>query len=165
MVLHAVPLPLAEGDFGAGNLQMWLSVLLASVALVVFLFFLFAAAIYGRIWLRAFLFRADVCLLDLMRMSFRRVKPSVIVKAKIMAVQGGLDIDRRTGISTARLETHYLAGGNVENVVSALIAARRAEIDLDFNRAAAIDLAGRDILDAAGIRDAGDMNERGSVPR
>jgi len=157
MVLDAITLPLAQGDFGAGDLRLWLSVSVPFVALIVFLFFLAAAAIYGRIWLQAFLFRADVCLLDLMRMSFRRVKPSVIVNAKIMAVQAGLDIDRRTGISTARLETHYLAGGNVENVVCALIAARRANIDLDFDRAAAIDLAGRDVLDAVGICDARDF--------
>jgi uncharacterized protein YqfA (UPF0365 family) len=65
-----------------------------------------------------------------------------------MAVQSGLSIDRRTGISTARLEAHYLAGGNVMNVIKAIIAAHRANIDLDFDRAAAIDLAGRDVLGA-----------------
>ena len=65
-----------------------------------------------------------------------------------MAVQAGLDINRRTGITTRRLEAHYLAGGNVMNVIHAIIAAHRADIDLDFDRAAAIDLAGRDVLDA-----------------
>ena len=65
-----------------------------------------------------------------------------------MAAQAGLDINRRTGISTARLEAHYLAGGNVMNVIHAIIAAHRADIDLDFDRAAAIDLAGRDVMDA-----------------
>jgi len=65
-----------------------------------------------------------------------------------MATQAGLDINRRTGISTSRLEAHYLAGGNVMNVIHAIIAAHRADIDLDFDRAAAIDLAGRDVLDA-----------------
>jgi uncharacterized protein YqfA (UPF0365 family) len=59
-----------------------------------------------------------------------------------------LDINRRTGISTSRLEAHYLAGGNIMNVMRAIIAAHRANIDLDFDRAAAIDLAGRDVLDA-----------------
>ncbi len=65
-----------------------------------------------------------------------------------MTAQAGLDINRRTGISTARLEAHYLAGGNVMNVIHAIIAAHRADIDLDFDRAAAIDLAGRDVMDA-----------------
>jgi uncharacterized protein YqfA (UPF0365 family) len=65
-----------------------------------------------------------------------------------MAYQAGLDINRLSGVSTARLEAHYLAGGNVMNVIHAIIAAQRAGIDLDFDRAAAIDLAGRDVLDA-----------------
>ncbi len=60
----------------------------------------------------------------------------------------GLDISRREGISTQRVEAHYLAGGNVMNVMQAIIAANRAGIDLDFDKAAAIDLAGRDVLDA-----------------
>jgi uncharacterized protein YqfA (UPF0365 family) len=81
-------------------------------------------------------------------MSLRQVKPSLIVMAKIMGSQAGLSIDRRDGMSTARLEAHYLAGGNVKNVVLAIIAAHRARIDLDFDRAAAIDLAGRDVLEA-----------------
>jgi len=59
-----------------------------------------------------------------------------------------LDINRRTGVSTSRLEAHYLAGGDVPRVINAIIAAHRAGIDLDFDRAAAIDLAGRDVLDA-----------------
>jgi uncharacterized protein YqfA (UPF0365 family) len=81
-------------------------------------------------------------------MGFRQVNSRVIVQAKIMAAQAGLDINRRTGTSTQRLEAHYLAGGNVMNVIHAIIAAHRAGIDLDFDRAAAIDLAGRDVLDA-----------------
>ena len=63
-------------------------------------------------------------------------------------MQAGLSIDRRTGISTERLEAHFLAAGNVMGVINAIIAAQRAGIDLDFDRAAAIDLAGRDVLDA-----------------
>jgi uncharacterized protein YqfA (UPF0365 family) len=81
-------------------------------------------------------------------MGFRQVKSNVIVTAKIMCAQAGLNIDRRTGITTSRLEAHYLAGGDVMRVVHAIIAAQRAQIDLDFDRAAAIDLAGRDVLDA-----------------
>ena len=59
-----------------------------------------------------------------------------------------MNIDREHGISTRRLEAHYLAGGNVMNVIHAIIAAHRAQIPLDFDQAAAIDLAGRDVLDA-----------------
>ena len=72
----------------------------------------------------------------------------MIVLGKIMAVQAGIGTEKQTGISTRRLEAHYLAGGNVPNVIKAIIAAHRADIDLDFDRAAAIDLAGRDVLDA-----------------
>jgi uncharacterized protein YqfA (UPF0365 family) len=72
----------------------------------------------------------------------------MIVAAKIMGTQAGLNIDRQEGMSTARLEAHFLAGGNVMHVLQAIIAAQRADIDLGFDRAAAIDLAGRDVLDA-----------------
>jgi uncharacterized protein YqfA (UPF0365 family) len=120
----------------------------AAIAAVMVLIFFIVAAAYGKLWFQAFMSRADVSILSLIGMGFRQVKPTVIVTAKIMAVQSGLSIDRRTGISTARLEAHYLAGGNVMNVIKAIIAAHRANIDLDFDRAAAIDLAGRDVLGA-----------------
>lgn len=107
-----------------------------------------AAMVYGNIWVQAYMSSADVSLLSLIGMGFRQVNPRIIVAAKIMAAQAGLDIGRRHGISTARLEAHFLAGGNVMNVINAIIAAHRAGIDLDFDRAAAIDLAGRDVLDA-----------------
>jgi uncharacterized protein YqfA (UPF0365 family) len=106
------------------------------------------AMAYGKTWFQAYMSSADISLLSLIGMGFRQVKPSIIVSAKIMASQAGLDISRRSGISTARLEAHFLAGGNVMNVIHAIIAAHRAGIDLDFDRAAAIDLAGRDVLDA-----------------
>jgi uncharacterized protein YqfA (UPF0365 family) len=92
-----------------------------------------------------------VTLLSLIGMSFRQVKPSLIVTAKIMGRQAGLNIDRVQGMSTARLEAHFLAGGDVMQVIRAIIAAHRAGIDLDFDRAAAVDLAGRDVLDAVRI--------------
>lgn len=107
-----------------------------------------AFAAYGKLWFQAYMSTADVSMLSLIGMGFRQVNSRVIVQAKIMASQAGLDIDRRTGISTQRLEAHYLAGGNVTNVILAIIAAHRASIPLDFDRAAAIDLAGRDVLDA-----------------
>jgi len=75
-------------------------------------------------------------------MRLRRVIPAKIVNPMIKAVKAGLEV------STNKLEAHYLAGGNVDRVVNALIAAQRANIPLEFERAAAIDLAGRDVLQA-----------------
>ncbi|MEC9003866.1 MAG: flotillin-like protein FloA [Planctomycetota bacterium] len=103
---------------------------------------------YGKLWFQAFMSKADIRLFSLVGMGFRQVNPRVIVSAKIRARQAGLDINVRDGISTERLEAHYLAGGNVLNVIHAIIAAHRAGIDLDFDRAVAIDLAGRDVLEA-----------------
>ena len=103
---------------------------------------------YGNLWLQAYTSRADISLVSLIRMGFCQIQSPVIVKAKVMAVQAKLDINRQSGISTKRLEAHYLAGGDVMKVINAIIAANRAGIDLDFDRAAAIDLAGRDVLDA-----------------
>jgi uncharacterized protein YqfA (UPF0365 family) len=117
------------------------SVVLGLICLVVFWNF-------GSVWLQAKTSGADISMASLVGMYFRQVRPQVIVNGKIMAAQAGLDIDRRNGISTQRLEAHYLAEGNVMNVINAIIAAQRAGIDLDFDRAAAIDLAGRDVLDA-----------------
>ncbi len=66
---------------------------------------------------------------SLIGMYFRQVRAPIIVNAKIMAAQAGLDISSRNGISTQRLEAHYLAGGNVMGVIQAIIAAQRADID------------------------------------
>ena len=103
---------------------------------------------YGALWFLAYMSDADVSLMSLIGMSFRQVKPNTIVKAKIMGRQAGLSIDRQQGMSTARLEAHVLAGGDLMRVLRAIIAADRAGIVLKFDRAAAIDLAGRDILGA-----------------
>lgn len=74
-----------------------------------------------------------------------RVNPTVIVDARIMTVQAGL-----TQNSTTALEAHYLAGGNVQRVILALIVAHSAHIERNWDTAAAIDLAGRDILEGVG---------------
>lgn len=103
---------------------------------------------YGKLWLQAGFSNVWMNPLDLVFMSLRRVHARTIVDGRIMAVQAGVGSDPQTGITTRRLEAHYLAGGNVPKVIHALIAAHRADIDLDFDRAAAIDLAGRDVLDA-----------------
>jgi uncharacterized protein YqfA (UPF0365 family) len=98
---------------------------------------------FFSLWLRGFVTRARVSLPALVFMSFRKVNPKIIVESKIMAAQAGL-----TDISTAALEAHFLAGGNIRRVVKALIVTHRARIDLDWDTATAIDLAGRDVLDA-----------------
>jgi uncharacterized protein YqfA (UPF0365 family) len=125
------------------------SVYLGLVIAAIFLFmFVIAVLAYGQLWFQAYMSNARVGFASLIGMSLRQVNSSVILKAKIMALQAGVGSDPDTGITTRRLEAHYLAGGNVPNVINAIIAAHRADIDLDFDRAAAIDLAGRDVLEA-----------------
>ncbi len=101
---------------------------------------------YFNLWIQAKFSEAKVSLVELVGMSLRKVNPNIIVRSKIMAIQAGLS--EKDGITTRSLEAHYLAGGNVPNVVRALIAANRADIPLSYKRAAAIDLAGRNVLDA-----------------
>ena len=113
-------------------------VILIFVGLAFFLLFLK----FFRLWLQAKLSRADVKFSELVGMWLRKVDSRVIVISKITAVQAGL------AVTTRDLESHYLAGGRVPNVVRALIAANRANIELTLKTATAIDLAGRDILDA-----------------
>lgn len=100
------------------------------------------------LWMKAMTSQARVGIFSLIGMRFRQVNPRTIVNAKIMATQAGLSIREPNGITTKRLEAHYLAGGDVMRVINAIIAAQRAGIDLDFDRASAIDLAGRDTMDA-----------------
>ncbi len=123
-----------------------------TVVVAMFALLLMAAMVrYGALWFQAYMSGADVSLMSLIGMSFRQVKPSMIVTAKIMGRQAGLNIAPPQGMTTARLEAHFLAGGNVMQVIRAIIAAHRAGIDLDFDRAAAIDLAGRDVLETVRI--------------
>jgi uncharacterized protein YqfA (UPF0365 family) len=110
-----------------------------AIAVLVMLFFVGSAI---ALWVQALVSGARVGLFTIVFMRFRKVPPNLIVTSKIMAVKAGLDF------STDSLESHFLAGGNVSRVVQALIAADKANIELDFNRAAAIDLAGRDVLEA-----------------
>ncbi len=106
----------------------------------VILFLLFVK--FFRLWLQAKLSRADVKFSELIGMWLRKVDTRTIVLSKITAIQAGLSL------TTRDLESHYLAGGRVPNVVRALVAANRANIDLTLKIATAIDLAGRDILEA-----------------
>ena len=117
------------------------------LALLILAFGLFFMR-YISLWVQAYMSNAKVSPFDLIGMGLRQVNPRVIVDAKIMAMQAGVGTDPQTGITTRRVEAHYLAGGDVPRVINAIVAAQRADIDLDFDRAAAIDLAGRDVLDA-----------------
>ncbi|MGI9178810.1 MAG: flotillin-like protein FloA [Pirellulales bacterium] len=102
---------------------------------------------YLRLWVQSVASGTGIGLFDLVAMSFKKVNPAVIVRSKIMAVQAGLGDS--SGITRQALEAHHLAGGRVPLVVQALIAAHKAGIaELDFKRAAAIDLAGRDVREA-----------------
>lgn len=133
-----------EEFFKGGPGWLILAVALGVFALIAFILL----TTYGKLWFQSYMSGADILLASLIGMTFRQVTPRIIVTAKVMAAQAGLNIDRTDGISTPRLEAHFLAGGNVMGVINAIIAAHRAGIDLDFDRAAAIDLAGRDVLDA-----------------
>jgi len=121
--------------------QTWQWVLLV-IAIVIALLIITILAQFFGLWLQAFMSRAGVSFADLIGMRLRKVDARVIVLSKIRAVKAGLDI------TTNDMETHYLAGGRVPNVITALIAADRAKIDLPWKTACAIDLAGRDILEA-----------------
>ena len=112
---------------------------LLGIAIIILIFIIGSSV---KLWIQALVSGAKVGLLNIVFMRLRKVSPKLIVESKIMAVKAGLDI------STNDLESHYLAGGNVNRVVKALIAADKANIELDFNRAAAIDLAGRNVLEA-----------------
>ncbi|HEX6883266.1 MAG TPA: flotillin-like protein FloA [Planctomycetota bacterium] len=113
------------------------------VAAIAFLIFLFVFLRYANLYVRSVLTKAGVGLLDMVAMSLRRVSPAAIVNARVNVVKSGIK-----DISKHDLEAHLLAGGNLDRVVRAVIAADRAGFALDFRTAAGIDLAGRDVLDA-----------------
>ncbi|MBT6439544.1 MAG: UPF0365 family protein, partial [Flavobacteriales bacterium] len=94
------------------------------------------------LWFQSVVSGAKVSMLQLIFMRFRKVPPSLMVNARINAKKAGIEI------STDLLESHYMAGGNVMNVINALISADKANILLDYQAATAIDLAGRDVLEA-----------------
>src|SRR4029078_6755580 len=109
----------AEQEQGAAGSFVYIIALgCAALACLFFLVVAIAFAAYGKLWFRAYMSSADVSMLSLIGMGFRQVNSQVIVRAKIMAGQAALDINRPPGISTQRLEAHYLAGGNVMNVMN-----------------------------------------------
>ena len=114
---------------------IWIGISL--VALMVFLWFFPVT-----LWFQALISGVKISLVQLVLMRWRKVPPGTIVMAMITGTKAGLKLDAN------ELEAHYLAKGNVPNVVNALISADKANIDLNFNMAAAIDLAGRDVFQA-----------------
>ena len=130
------PLALAQ----AGWSPWWIGAVI--VGIVVFVILLIIAQFF-RLWLQAYMSNADVRLLDLIGMRLRKVDLSTVVLAKIQLVKAGIH-----DVTVNDLESHYLAGGRVVNVSRAMIAANRAVLDLDWKKSCAIDLAGRDIVDA-----------------
>ena len=116
---------------------------LGIIAVIAVLFFLFLYYVPIVLWISALVTGVRTSLLQLILMRIRKVPPTVIVRAMIEAHKAGLK-----NIKRDELEAHYLAGGHVEKVVHALVSASKANIDLSFQMATAIDLAGRDVFEA-----------------
>lgn len=112
------------------------------IIIILMLFFSFVPV---GLWITAYFSGVKIKMGTLIGMKLRRVAPTRIVNPMIKATKAGLDIN------VDELEAHYLAGGNINTLVDALIAAQRANIPLEFERAAAIDLAGRNVLEAVQV--------------
>lgn len=119
----------------------WTYIFIIPLALILLVFFGLAISVIN-LWVRALFAEASVRIRDLIGMKLRRVPPNQVVLTYISAVKAGVTM------TTGMLEAHYLAGGSMQNVVRAMIAADKANIELKFQQAAAIDLAGRNIVDA-----------------
>jgi uncharacterized protein YqfA (UPF0365 family) len=125
-------------------LETFLPLLIGLVIVVVFVL-LFLYFVPVGLWITAIFSGVRVGLGTLIGMRLRKVQPGDIVRPHISATKAGLELD------VNQMEAHYLAGGNVGRVVTALISADRANIDLPWKRATAIDLAGRDVLEAVQV--------------
>jgi len=139
------PLPFAQVQPAINSWSTYLVLMIVAIALFSLVACIFFAK-YFNLWIQAKMTGANVGIFELVGMSLRKVNPNIMVRSKIMAIQAGLA--EKDGVTTRSLEAHYLAGGNVPNVIRALIAANRADIPLSYKRAAAIDLAGRNVLEA-----------------
>lgn len=128
---------LANADPAIGGYFVFIA--FGLVALAIFL----VCTRYLGLWFQAFVSGTPISLFNIIGMSMRKIPPRLILQARITSYKSGLKM-----ITVSDLETHYLAGGNVANVVSAMIAADKANIPLTWRQATAIDLAGRDLLDA-----------------
>jgi uncharacterized protein YqfA (UPF0365 family) len=131
---------LTEALLAQGSNFWWIAGIVGAIIIFVGLFIV---GQFFSLWLQAYMSNAGVTLFDLIGMRLRKVDPRAITLGKIQLVKAGIH-----EITVSDLESHYLAGGRVPNVVRAMIAANRANIELDFKKACAIDLAGRDIIDA-----------------
>lgn len=130
-----------------GDLRTMIGVVVGVMILLALMVVFGVFARYFRLWIQCVLTKAGITIWDLLGMTFRKVNPTIIVRSKIMAVQAGLTDEM--GVTSRALEAHYLAGGNVPLVIRALIAAQKAKIiQLSFREATAIDLAGRNVLEA-----------------
>lgn len=116
--------------------------IIVGVVIALFVFFYYLPV---NLWFTAQLSGVRVSLLNLLLMRLRKVSPSLVVNSMIISTKAGLNI------TSNEIETHYLAGGNVNRVIKALISADKANIPLSFKSATAIDLAGRDVFDAVQI--------------
>lgn len=114
-------------------------IVLAAIIAIILIAFM---ANFFSLWLQALFSKANVGMFQLIGMRLRKVPPKVIVDARILSCKAGLPVE------TDLLEAHYMSGGNVLRVIQALIAANKANIKLDFKQATAIDLAGRNVLEA-----------------
>lgn len=122
----------------------------------IILFFIFLYFVPVNLWITAIFSGVRVGLLELVFMRIRKVPPSIVVNSLITATKAGLMTQDEEGgqkrqLKTQELEAHYLAGGNVPQVIRALISADKANIDLTFKQATAIDLAGRDVFEAVQV--------------
>lgn len=107
---------------------------------------LYVVSRYFSLWLQAYFTGTKIPLVSLITMSLRKVNPKTVVHCKVMAIQAGLP-----NIPTEAMEAQYLAGGNIERVTLALVVAGKSGIELNWNTAAAVDLAGRDVLEAVQV--------------
>jgi uncharacterized protein YqfA (UPF0365 family) len=124
------------------NLGGFLTLFVALVGLIAVILFVMVLR-YVSLWFQAFVSGAPISLFNIIGISLRKIPPRIIVSARITSFKAGLK-----QITVADLETHYLAGGNVLNVVQAMIVADKANFALTWRQATAIDLAGRDLLEA-----------------
>ena len=117
-------------------------IIFAAVAALVFLIFLFVFFGFVRLWIQSLLTGANISIFSLIGMKLRKVNYEMIVNQKIALVQAGVEV------TTEDLESHFLAGGKIPRTAAAVIAANKANLNLSWRTAAAIDLAGRNVLEA-----------------
>lgn len=129
----------AETFSNVGGFLLLLITMIALIAMIIFVMIMR----YISLWFQAFVSGAPISLFNIIGISLRKIPPRIILNARITSYKAGLK-----QITVSDLETHYLAGGNVINIVRAMIASDKANFPLTWRQATAIDLAGRDLLEA-----------------